>query len=58
MFSSLASAIDGSFLQAGALWALTTIPGFPPIIQTERLMCRSSRTGLQINNKTESCHEC
>ncbi|MCB1672226.1 MAG: DUF6644 family protein [Gammaproteobacteria bacterium] len=35
---SLAQLIDGSFLQSGALWALNTIPGFPPIIQTVHIL--------------------
>lgn len=35
---ALAQAIDGSFLQSGALWALSTIPGFPPIIQTIHIL--------------------
>jgi len=30
---ALAQAISGSLFQEGALWALRTIPGFPPIIQ-------------------------
>lgn len=37
-FSSLARAIDGGILQAGALWALRSIPGFPPIIQTVHIL--------------------
>ncbi len=37
-FSPIAALIDGSLLQAGALWALREIPGFPPIIQTVHLL--------------------
>lgn len=37
-FTSIGGLIDGSFLQSGALWALTTIPGFPPIIQTVHIL--------------------
>jgi hypothetical protein len=37
-FTSIGTLLDGSFLQAGALWALTTIPGFPPIIQTIHIL--------------------
>ncbi len=37
-FLSLAAAIEGSSLQAGALWALRSIPGFPPIIQTVHIL--------------------
>ncbi|GJM12586.1 MAG: hypothetical protein DHS20C12_09890 [Pseudohongiella sp.] len=37
-FTSIGTLLDGSFLQAGALWALTTIPGFPPIIQTVHIL--------------------
>lgn len=35
---ALADVISGSFLQDGALWALRTIPGFPPIIQTVHIL--------------------
>lgn len=35
---ALAQAINDSFLQRGALWALTNIPGFPPIIQTVHIL--------------------
>jgi len=35
---ALAQLIDGSFLQSGARWALNTIPGFPPIIQTVHIL--------------------
>lgn len=38
MLESLAGAIDGSFLQSGALWTLSTVPGFPPIIQTVHIL--------------------
>ncbi len=38
MMDALAQLIDGSFLQNGALWALNTIPGFPPIIQTVHIL--------------------
>ena len=37
-FTSIGTLLDGSFLQAGALWALSTIPGFPPIIQTVHIL--------------------
>lgn len=37
-FTSIGTLLDGSFLQAGALWALRTIPGFPPIIQTVHIL--------------------
>lgn len=37
-FTDIALLLDGSFLQAGALWALQTIPGFPPIIQTVHIL--------------------
>ncbi|MEX0965489.1 MAG: DUF6644 family protein [Pseudohongiellaceae bacterium] len=37
-FTSIGTLLDGSFLQSGALWALTTIPGFPPIIQTVHIL--------------------
>jgi len=30
--------LSGSFLQDGAIWALTSIPGFPPIIQTVHIL--------------------
>ncbi len=35
---ALVDAISGSFLQEGSLWALSTIPGFPPIIQTVHII--------------------
>jgi hypothetical protein len=38
ILTSFANLLDGSFLQTGALWALNTIPGFPPIIQTTHLL--------------------
>lgn len=34
----LAQLINDSALQSGALWALRTIPGFPPIIQTVHIL--------------------
>lgn len=37
-FTNIGSLLDGSFLQSIALWALTTIPGFPPIIQTVHIL--------------------
>lgn len=37
-FTSIGTLLDGSFLQDGALWALRTIPGFPPIIQTVHIL--------------------
>lgn len=37
-FTSIGILLDGSFLQDGALWALRTIPGFPPIIQTVHIL--------------------
>ncbi len=37
-FTNIGLLLDGSFLQAGALWALRTIPGFPPIIQTVHIL--------------------
>lgn len=37
-FTSIGTLLDGSFLQDGALWALSTIPGFPPIIQTVHIL--------------------
>ena len=36
--NALGELITGSFLQDGALWALRTIPGFPPIIQTVHIL--------------------
>lgn len=37
-FTSIGTLLDGSVLQSGALWALRTIPGFPPIIQTVHIL--------------------
>jgi hypothetical protein len=37
-FTNIGTALNGSFLQDGALWALRTIPGFPPIIQTVHIL--------------------
>jgi hypothetical protein len=37
-FTSIGTLLSGSFLQDGALWALRTIPGFPPIIQTVHIL--------------------
>lgn len=37
-FTGIGTWLDGSFLQTGALWALSTIPGFPPIIQTVHIL--------------------
>lgn len=37
-FTSIGTTLSGSFLQDGALWALTNIPGFPPIIQTVHIL--------------------
>lgn len=37
-FTSIGTLLDGSFLQSGALWALSTVPGFPPIIQTVHIL--------------------
>lgn len=37
-FTSFADLLEGSFLQAGSLWALRTLPGFPPIIQTVHIL--------------------
>ncbi len=37
-FTNIGLLLDGSFLQAGALWALRTLPGFPPIIQTVHIL--------------------
>lgn len=36
--TALAAAIDGSAIQYAALWALRTLPGFPPLIQTVHLL--------------------
>lgn len=37
-FTSIAGLLSDSALQSGALWALNTIPGFPPIIQTVHIL--------------------
>lgn len=37
-FTSIGTLLDGSFLQAGALWVLTNVPGFPPIIQAIHIL--------------------
>ncbi|MDA1371128.1 MAG: hypothetical protein O2971_10250 [Proteobacteria bacterium] len=37
-FTSIGGLLSDSFLQAGALWALRNIPGFPPIIQTVHIL--------------------
>jgi hypothetical protein len=37
-FTSIGTLLEGSMLQSGALWALRTIPGFPPIIQTVHIL--------------------
>lgn len=37
-FTHIGTLLDGSILQSGALWALSTIPGFPPIIQTIHIL--------------------
>lgn len=37
-FTSIGTLLDGSFLQTGALWVLTNIPGFPPIIQAIHIL--------------------
>lgn len=37
-FTHIGTLLDGSFLQSGALWALSTVPGFPPIIQTVHIL--------------------
>lgn len=37
-FTSIGTLLDGSLLQSAALWALSTIPGFPPIIQTVHIL--------------------
>ena len=37
-FVAIGDLIDGSFLQAGSLWVLTNVPGFPPIIQTIHIL--------------------
>ena len=37
-FVAIGDLISGSFLQAGSLWILTNVPGFPPIIQTIHIL--------------------
>ena len=37
-FVAIGDLINGSFLQAGSLWVLTNVPGFPPIIQTIHIL--------------------
>lgn len=37
-FTNIGTLLDGSWLQSAALWALSTIPGFPPIIQTVHIL--------------------
>ena len=37
-FSAVGTALDGSVMQSGALWALRNIPGFPPVIQTVHIL--------------------
>lgn len=37
-FTNIGGLLDGSALQTFALWALRTIPGFPPIIQTVHIL--------------------
>lgn len=37
-FTQIGTFISGSFLQSGALWVLTNVPGFPPIIQTVHIL--------------------
>lgn len=37
-FTQIGTFISGSFFQSWALWALTNIPGFPPIIQTVHIL--------------------
>lgn len=37
-FTSFGPLLTDSFLQSGALWALSNIPGFPPIIQTVHIL--------------------
>ena len=37
-FTGIGQLISGSFLQSAALWTLTNIPGFPPIIQTIHIL--------------------
>jgi hypothetical protein len=37
-FTNIGTLISGSFLQDGALWTLTNVPGFPPIIQSVHIL--------------------
>ena len=37
-FTNIGALLDGSFLQAGAIWTLTNVPGFPPIIQAVHIL--------------------
>ena len=37
-FTGIGQLLNGSFLQSGALWTLTNVPGFPPIIQTVHIL--------------------
>ena len=37
-FTGIGAVVNDSFLQQGALWALRSIPGFPPIIQTVHIL--------------------
>ncbi len=37
-FPAIGAFFDGSLLQAGALWTLRNVPGFPPIIQTVHIL--------------------
>lgn len=45
MLEQLASRIDGSALQAGAVYCLSQIKGFPPIIQAVHLLAISAIMG-------------
>ena len=37
-FTGIGQLLSGSFLPSGALWTLTNVPGFPPIIQTVHIL--------------------
>jgi hypothetical protein len=37
-FTNFGTLLEDSFFQTAALWALQTIPGFPPIIQTVHIL--------------------
>ncbi|PCJ22947.1 MAG: hypothetical protein COA96_13030 [SAR86 cluster bacterium] len=37
-FTNIGTLLSGTVFQDGALWALRTIPGFPPIIQTVHIL--------------------